>query len=181
QAPAAAASPARNRRLQAACVLVAIVLVLATFARCTARLPREAALRASTIAQVFGPADPGDAVYAFATTVTPVFPTVVLLGLQWTSRYPTLWPLAGIAQAEAAGQGEGIATYRDALVRSVVEDFGKRPPRVVLVDRRPGQFGLPPGYDVLQDFTRDPAFARLWAGYALAGAGGGFDIFVSDR
>lgn len=129
----------------------------------------------------------GDPVYAFSVEVQPMLPAVPLLGLHWASRYSSLWPLPALLRAERE-QGSPdaarlLATYRPPFTQSVIDDFGRHRPRIVLVDRHrlPGQ---PADYDLMTFFLADPAFAAIWANYVRIGSVTypdsvtGYDIYV---
>ena len=145
-------------------------------------LPRASQLPRSPIGQALAVADKGDTVYAFTTAVVPVFPSVLIDQLNWGSRYPALWPLAGLLWREQQPQGTSdrklAAAYKDQLIRSVSEDFSRYRPRIVLIDRRAGQFGIPPGYDVLGFFTGDPRFADQWKSYQEIGSSSEYIVFA---
>ncbi len=148
----------------------------------TRDLPTIAQLERSVTGQAFSLAKKGDYVYAFTTTVVPVFPTVVEMDLNWASRYPALWPLAGLAQARAR---DGVETadhlqdlYGATLLTSVTDDLERFSPSVVLVDQRIGQFGLPRDYNILDYFLGDARFRQIWGRYKEFGTGGGFAIYL---
>jgi hypothetical protein len=131
----------------------------------------------------------GSSVYAFSLEVSPMFPAVSLLGLRWASRYSHLWPLPALFEAQQENSAAGralIARYQGPLVQSVLDDFGRFRPELVVVDRHPvAAFGA--GYDILAPFLADPRFAHLWSGYRLIGSftypGGsyGYELYVNTR
>jgi len=148
----------------------------------TENLPTIDQLKRSVPAQAFSLAKKGDYVYAFTTTVVPIFPTVVVMDLNWASRYSALWPLAGLEQART-GVGAKVSghlqdLYGATLLTSVTDDLSLFSPSVVLVDQRKGQFGLPLDYNILDYFLADSRFRQLWGRYKEVGTGEGFAIYV---
>jgi hypothetical protein len=159
-------------RVAAVVAAIAGLLLAAEAVAATAQAPKVSQLPRSQIGQALQIAAKGDYVYAFTTTVTPVFPTVLLLDLNWASRYPALWPLAGLAAPQGPEQPDALrqrSFYKERLVASVVDDFARYRPGIVLVDKRPDQFGLPPGYDILSFFSGAPRFDQMWSGYMKIG------------
>lgn len=143
--------------------------------------PRLSQLPHSQIGQLLGIARPGDYVFAFTTTVAPVFPTVLLLDLNWASRYSALWPLAGLATAELDRSDRSRSlqeTYQPKLIAAVVDDFRRYRPAVVIVDLRPGQFGLPAGFNILDYFFVSPDFKKAWSSYVKIGDSPEYAIYA---
>lgn len=162
-------------------VACAALLLLAETAAQVRSAPRTSQLPRSTIGEALAIAEKGDSVYAFTTTVTPVFPTVLLLDLKWGSRYPAMWPLAGLVAATQSGgpQARSLdSRYREKYLSSILEDFSRYSPGIVLVDKRSGQFGLPPGYQILKFFSADPRFAGMWSGYTKLGEGPDWIVYA---
>lgn len=120
---------------------------------------------------------PGGRVLMLSSNMASGFPLVTSAGLVWTSRLPHLWLLAALYMDQLRGAAplryRAPAEMGDAerwLNRTVVEDFERMPPDVVIVlragpDRR--EFGIR-RIDYLAYFSRDTAFARLMSGYGYA-------------
>ncbi len=162
-------------------VALAALLLLVGTAGLVRSAPRTSQLPRSAIGEALAIAEKGDSVYAFTTTVTPVFPTVLLLDLKWGSRYPAMWPLAGLVAAAQGGgpQAQSLdSRYREKYLSTILEDFSRYRPGIVLVDKRSGQFGLPPGYEILSFFSADPRFERMWSGYTKLGEGTDWIIYA---
>ena len=87
------------------------LLMLDVVAVTTKNLPQSSTLKDSAIGQALSIANAGDSVYAISTMIVPIFPTVVQLGLEWGSRFPSQWPLAGLAEAETSG----LRQWRDKI------------------------------------------------------------------
>ncbi len=156
-------APARVSRGLLAALAALLLAVPALWS--SSRMPGAAALEG--IPQVLAQASPGDPVYVFSFEVEPFMPAVPLAGMNWASRYSHLWPLLQLARLPAGDATS--AGYRGKLVDSVIEDFERRHPQLVIVDRRPSS-GLPAGFDILGAFTADLRFARLWRGYERVGS-----------
>lgn len=122
--------------------------------------------------RVLAQANQGDYVFAFSIEVEPFLPAVPVMGLNWASRYSHLWPLLRIAQLENGGDPQERArienAYRRPLVDSVIEDFMRYRPQLVLVDRR-AFASLPKDYDILKTFIADERFLELWRNYVPIG------------
>jgi hypothetical protein len=118
--------------------------------------------------------------YVFSSNVWQAFPLANYAGLRSVSRYPTLWLLPGAragGPASLSGQAErrAIARY---VAASVLEDFRRRSPDLVLVDtrRRKPHFGGR-RFDYIAYFSHDPRFARIWARYEPVARVRGFIIY----
>jgi hypothetical protein len=109
------------------------------------------------------------------------FPLALYAGVDWTSRFPALWPLPGLVRARAAAghSSPALDDLERYVTDAVVEDFLRHPPGVVLVDVRDDKTyfaGLP--FDYLEFFNRDPRFRRLWQGYELERASPSIEVYV---
>lgn len=168
--PGAIARP-RQRLLQGAAAL-ALLIALALVTSSLWRLPPAANLPRTTLAKAFDRVPVGAPVLVLSTTLIPAFPTVLLRDRAWGSRLPSLWPLAGIEYLKRRGGRADVVLAEDYArrLRDIVrEDFARYRPALVLVDRRAGQFGLPPGYSILGFLEADSRFARAWRDYRMIG------------
>jgi hypothetical protein len=170
-----------GRALAVCAVAAALLMVCATVAAWR-DLPRASQLPRSAIGQALAIAGKGDSVYVLSTAMSPAFPSVVLLGLNWGSRFGTLWPVAGLLGQSnlSAAEQRRFAIYRKAMVADLAEDLAHYRPGLVLVDRRSGQFGLPRGYDLLDFFADNAVFGAQWANYKEIGRNGDYVIFARD-
>ena len=169
------------RRTLLALTVVMAAVGLAQVLRTTRQLPRWSLLQQSSIGEALSVAARGEHVYVFSTTIVPIFPTVVQLGLDWGSRLPSLWPLAGLRALDHHDHGAGsarYARYAQQLRSMVADDFARYAPTVVVLDRRNGQFGLPAGFNILDYFLTDQRFAALWQRYALIGSSPAFSVYA---
>lgn len=147
--------------------------------------PQLAQLPRSQIGQLLSVARPGDSVYAFSTSAVPFFPAVMHLELEWASRYSPLWPLAALGRTDAKLVTPADARRHQAYVApflaSVVADFRRFRPDLVVVDRRPDQFGLPGRFDFLAFFLASPEFAGEWSRYRPLGQTRDFALYVRGK
>lgn len=117
----------------------------------------------------------------FSMNLSWGFPLATYADADWPSRFPTLWPVAGVLRGRADPRRD--AAEVDRLERyvtdAVVEDMTRRPPAVVLVDVRPDKHytgGRP--LDYLAFFGRDPRFQRLWRDYERVEAWPQFHVYL---
>ncbi len=134
--------------------------------------PRLSDLPRSPIGEALGIMAPGDRVFVFSTAGVPFFPAVTYFGLEWSSRYSSLWPLAALGNPSAQAlplAPERRRAYEAAFIASVVEDFERNRPDIAVVDLRPGQFGLAGRFDFIGFLSRDARFRDQWAHYVEIG------------
>ena len=163
---------------------IATLLLLLQLIFTVRDLPQRRFLQHSPLAQALSIARPDDRIYAFTTTVVPVFPTVLLMDLQWASRFASLWPLAGLEATRRQSPAESATlahVYAQLLIEMVTQDFSRYKPTIVLVDRRDGQFGLPPNYDFLAFSLLHERFSELWRSYHRIGTSTDYDVYIRTR
>lgn len=91
----------------------------------------------------------------------PAFPIALDKKYTWTSRFPQLILLPGLAQADL----KGITSPHEAPFRkALLEDFQRGKPAHVFLFMLPDA-GMPPGYDMLAWLRRDPGFDAEWKHY----------------
>ena len=117
----------------------------------------------------------------FSMNLSWGFPLATYADADWPSRFPTLWPVAGVLRGRADPRRD--AAEVDRLERyvtdAVVEDMTRRPPAVVLVDVRPDkQYTGGRPLDYLAFFGRDPRFQRLWRDYERVAAWPQFHVYL---
>jgi hypothetical protein len=127
---------------------------------------------------------PGQPVLALSPGVDPLYPALIDAGSHQAMRYMTLWPLQ-VAYRTCPADG---ARYRARAAMpeterrvfdEVVEDFLRRRPPVVLVDRFTDIapcFGQE--FDFLAYFLRHPRFADAFAQYRQTGMIDRFAVFT---
>jgi hypothetical protein len=159
-----------------AAAVFAIAAILATsFARGTYYNPIAEPIRRAM--QTYAK---GSSVFVFSSYVWAGFPMTLEAGTRWPARAPCLWILPGTErqlQNTATTDPTLVRRLEDAetyMVDSVIEDFKKDPPALVIVDDNDRRFeGLT--FNYLSFFARDPRFRELWRDYRPAG-----DICVGD-
>lgn len=113
------------------------------------------------------------AFYILSTNVYPAFPLALETGHPWASRFPCLIMLPGLVKSAA----EGRASRFEPIFRgAVVEDIVKYHPSVIFVPLFRDQ-ALPPDFDELGWFLRDPGFAREWAHYKRTGTADRYAVY----
>lgn len=116
----------------------------------------------------------GGPIAALDTSLWPYFPLVNYADLEWSLRFPFLWPLPGILRERAPSGDAGPPVRGGAprsererlLLEALVEDMERRPPTLVLV-KRGRLFGVADrDVDILEWFLADERFAEIWRSYA---------------
>lgn len=131
----------------------ALAIALAGLALLTA--PRDG-LRANPYPALLGPAVHalgGGPVLVLASPLRVAYPLVTQAGIGATARFPSM------GMVEAAWR-TGDGAVGDYLRRTLAQDVRARPPRLLIVETAPD--GLPPGFDYLSYFGREPALGRLF-------------------
>jgi hypothetical protein len=101
-------------------------------------------------------------------------------GATYPYRWHHLLPLPGLYRTFAPGPDgrlfhtpEEMNSIEREFFESFIDDALKYPPRIVLVDRRPGRRpGLSPDIDLFAYFCQSPRFADLMRGYHWLGGAG---------
>lgn len=124
---------------------------------------------------------PGEPLFVFSSSLPPAFPLVAIEQRPWASRFPCLWLLPGIVRrsADAAGGGSAndLAAARRFVTGSVVADFRRFRPGVVLVHVGKWKQGFVGPFDYLEFFRNDPAFEAIWRGYQFVERVGEFELY----
>ena len=123
---------------------------------------------------------PGETVYALSTGVIPAFPTVVMMGLRWGSRYPSLWPLPRLlwAQRQSPAASALLDRYRAPFIDAIRDDLLRYQPKLVLVDANVSQMAVPANTDLLAFFLSDARFAETWGRYEQVATMPGFRLYA---
>lgn len=111
--------------------------------------------------------------YTFSTSLRPAFSFVNHSGMEWTSRFPCLWFIPGLVRRDeidplASSENDMFQKLEVYLRNSVLEDFNKNKPELVLVDvskYKQGlvdRFGSIYSFDYLHYFKEDPNFRKMW-------------------
>jgi hypothetical protein len=123
--------------------------------------------------------------FALALTpgVDPVYPALFEAGAFQAMRYMTLWPLQVVyekcpADGSRFRPPERMRGYERTVFRQVTEDFVRRRPAVVLLDRFADIEPCGEEFDFLLYFLQNPAFAEEFSHYAKIGEVDRFAIFT---
>ena len=111
--------------------------------------------------------------YILSTGNYPAFPLALDRRYHWTSRYPQLIMLPGLAEAGIKGIS---SPYEPQFRAAVLEDIQRGHPATVFL-YVPTDAGMPDNYDMLAWFRRDPAFDKEWGHYQWIGTTGPFAVF----
>lgn len=177
---ACTAVPAARGLLRRAGASVALVLILAVLAL-EGRLerwvhsyhPEQTAVRAA--AERSG----ASRLYVFSANLWSTYPWVLDSGLRPVMRYPGHWLVPGLVRARWAGRDSPELDRIERYWRdSVVEDFARHAPDLVLVDVREDKpYFEGRTFDYLALLDGEPRFERLWRGYALVGEVEGYAFY----
>lgn len=112
----------------------------------------------------------GGAIWVISLSLTPAFPVVNYAGVEWASRFSSLWPLPAVIRSRAEPttreRRERLDAVERRVVAAVVEDLERGRPELIVVPlhRQGALHGL--DFDFLAFFQRDARFARVWSHYA---------------
>jgi len=123
-----------------------------------------------------------EAIHVFGPTVSMGFPLALYAEVEWASRFPSLWLVAGAEQrrrAMAPGAELGILDRIERFTTdAVIADLAARQPELVFVDARPRKpFFGDIEFDYIEHFSADPRFAELWGRYEQIGKDDGFEVY----
>ena len=126
----------------------------------------------------------GSSIYIFSSNTWTGFPLVVYAGVEWSSRFPALWPLPGLQMrrqavgAKSDGQsGRRLKEIEDFTIEAVISDLHKRPPALVVVDGRAEKSWYQAPFDFIEYFSRDPRFVAFWRHYRRIDEVHGFLVY----
>jgi hypothetical protein len=118
---------------------------------------------------------------AFSTSISPVFPTVLLSHGEWASRAPSQWLVPGIVKLGRSGIDQTRAKELKAIAtRFVVEDLDRYRPDMVAVQMTDHMFIEGP-FDFISFFDESEEFRRRWASYTLAKTVDGWNFYTRVR
>ena len=115
--------------------------------------------------------------FSFSAHVFHSFPLGAATGMTYASSAPAQWLMPGIAirEAQASTEPESwtpmMDTIRDLARNSVLEDFERNRPELVIVHDSPAKNyfrGLP--FDYVAWYSQDPRFAAIWRDYEKVGS-----------
>ena len=168
---------------------LAIVAAAATLLSLTqARKDPKQAYRDTDLAQVVSRLANPPVVSFFATSLGPAFPLVTELGLDWGSRFPCLWTLAGLRYQELlreAGPRQGeqalsaaeLSALEEEIVAMVVADLDRYQPSLVVVDERERKQAVDPDFDILARLSQHARFREAWRPYTKTETSGPYVMY----
>ncbi len=122
----------------------------------------------------------GRAFYAFSTHPYPAFPTTNYTSAKWGGRFNSQFIVPALVKQEESGKSltPRLRRAESYLRRAVLQDFQSNKPQLVLIDARSYRHGIGSvPFDDIAFYTRDPAFARIWAQYTELEPVAGFRAF----
>jgi hypothetical protein len=172
----------------AAWSLVTVAAAATLLSLTQARKDSKQAFRDSDLTQVVTRLAHPPVVSFFATSLPPAFPLVTELGLDWGSRFPCLWTLAGLRYQELRRQAGGdragatlsaaeLSALEGEIVGMVVADLNRYEPSVVVIDQSELKQAVDPGFDILARLSRHASFRDAWRPYLRAGASGSYVLY----
>jgi hypothetical protein len=106
-------------------------------------------------------------VYFFHTTMAGTFMSIEATKIRLASRFPFLWPVAGLVNRQLA-EGGKLPLQKDKalLLDMIASDFNKNKPDLVLMDVSPVKPHIKnPEFDYLSYFLSHPGFRAVWKNY----------------
>ncbi len=121
-------------------------------------------------------------VLVLSTNVWPAFPVVNLAGAQWPYHFNCLWPIPAF-YAGPFGPAYRPPAEQPPLERMVFEtvvgDFIRIPPRLLVVDRNPSMPSMAGRqFDFVEYFSSSPEFSALFRRYRLIGRIRNWELFL---
>ncbi len=116
------------------------------------------------------PGAAGEPMLVLSPGIYPIYPALTYLGARQTLRAMNTWLLQG-AYRECLPNGRRYREMSEmgqpelVAFRTVVEDFARAPPAVVVVDKQPGIPWCGSEFDFIAYYKRDPLFAQVWSRY----------------
>lgn len=126
-------------------------------------------------------ARPGDAVFVLSPWIHKAFPMVMESGVAWGSRHPMLWQVAAFYPEESWSPGRyhapgAMPGPERRFFGEVVADFLESRPALLLIDDDPPR-PLLAGFNYLDYFGLDPAFARAMGDYEFVARTPSFAVY----
>lgn len=120
--------------------------------------------------------------FAFTTHPFPGFPTASYTLAEWSGRsiVQSLIPAyARLDEVTDPAVRDGVLRAADYQRRIVVEDFERRPPSVVFVERNRARLGMNGRqFDDIAFYLKDPRFQQIWKNYEEYPPMGPLRVFV---
>lgn len=141
---------------------------------------------AETLAEALSQEHPIESMSIFSSHPS-VGPIVALgLGAKWENRYPALWTVPGIVNAQAEGdcnrpenECRALSTLAVQTRQSVLDDLSAGDPDVIVFDKKSGYFDEP-GFSYEMFLRQSDEIAHLLDGYTTRVSLDRFDILYRD-
>lgn len=109
-------------------------------------------------------------VYFFHTAMGSTFMSIEAGGLELGSRFPFMWPVAGLVNREsspkAALHRQQLSQDKEVILGMIIDDFNKNKPDLVLVDVSEHKAHIKDkNFDYLKYFSTNEAFRKVWKNY----------------
>ena len=125
---------------------------------------------------------PGSYFYAFSTHPFPGFPTASYTDAEWSGRsivQPFISAYARLDEVTDATVRENVLRSIEYQRQMVREDFERRPPTIVFVERNRARLGMNGRqFDDVAFYSEDPRFRKIWANYQEHAPMGPLRVFV---
>ena len=126
----------------------------------------------------------GSSIYAFSSNTWVGFPLVLYAEVEWSSRFPHLWPLPGL-ELRRRSAGAGSDPQSEAILEeierftldAVIADLKAQPPALIVVDARADKSWYTAPFDFIDYFSMDPRFVEFWAHYEKIDDVFGFQVY----
>jgi len=120
--------------------------------------------------------------FAFSTHPFPGFPTASYTIAEWSGRSivePFIAAIARIDEVTDPAVRQRVVRAGEYQQRMVVEDFERRPPSIVFVERNRARLGMNGRqFDDIAFYLTDPRFQRIWENYEEYPPMGPLRVFV---
>ena len=140
-----------------------------------------------TVIDVVNELAPLRGAYFFALTTHPFpgFPTASYTNADWSGRVIVQSVIPAYARIDEVSDPDTrrkVIRAAEEQRRMVVEDFQRRPPSVVFVERQRARLGMNGRwFDDIAFYREDPAFSRIWEDYVEYQPLGPLRVFVLRR
>lgn len=111
-------------------------------------------------------------IFVFSTATIPASTLIEYANATLGSRYADMWMVPSIVYLDKKSlttrNQKRLHTIKTTLMRSVVEDFKKNKPYLVIVDDgRYKPYLQKQRFDFIRFFSQDPTFKKIWSQYKL--------------
>lgn len=106
-------------------------------------------------------------IFFFSTDLAMTLPIVYYSNAKLGSRFPSLWPLAGIINRQYALQhcDQICREAKQKILHYIMEDFKRYQPELAYVDVHPYKTFIKPPFEYLKFMQQSPDFQIIWQQY----------------